>query len=116
MIDWLIWLNLAWLIGHELDAIQQHEWRFFAQPFTIDDDHAYQIFTLLHVPAMVLILWAMALPAFGIGLSVFLIVHALVHFALRNHDLITFDSALSRLMIYAPIPTSIVYFFLVYTG
>jgi hypothetical protein len=83
---------VAVLLVHELDAIRQHEWRFFFAPVTISDESAYQLFTALHVPLFAVILVYASSPVFQIGFDVFAIVHLLLHLGLRNHPLIEFDS------------------------
>lgn len=112
MANWMALLflnNLAWLMAHELDAIYQGEWRFFNIPFQLDDDIAYRLFTLLHVPLFILLIWAIPSKAFQIGFDIFVIGHALVHWLLRNHPKITFNAWFSRVLIFAPFITSIIH-------
>lgn len=98
--DLLFLAGLACLLAHELDAIQQQEWRFFFARIPISDRAAYQWFTGLHVPLLVFILWNLPSPSFQIGLDVFLMIHAVLHGLLRNHPLIRFNSGFSRLWIF----------------
>ena len=86
-------------IGHELDAIQQEEWRFFFAKVPISETAAYQLFNAIHVPAYIWMIVVWQSPAFQLGFSLFAIAHAGVHFALRNHPLINFDGWFSRLWI-----------------
>lgn len=94
-------------MAHELDAIQQEEWRFFNLPFALDDELAYRIFTLLHVPLFIIMMLMLENLTFQIGFNIFLIAHALLHWILRQHPQVNFDSDLSRLLIFAPVPTAI---------
>lgn len=96
---WLFLVNVVWLIIHELDAIDQQEWRFFFGSF-MSDQAAYRLFTALHVPLLVFILANAANREFQIVFNLFLIVHAGLHFALRQHPLILFRSTFSRGWIY----------------
>lgn len=101
--------NLAWLMAHELDAIYQGEWRFFNIPFQLRDEIAYRIFTLLHVPMFIALIWAISSEAFQIGFDIFIIGHAIVHWLLRNHPKVTFNSYFSRVLIFTPVITSIIH-------
>lgn len=98
--DLIFLTGLACLFVHELDAIQQKEWRFFFAPFNLSDEHAYPLFIALHVPLFVLIVANVHTQSFQIGLDTFLIVHAMLHWLLRNHPHINFNNAFSRLWIF----------------
>lgn len=88
------------VIGHELDAIQQHEWRFFFAKIPVSDQTAYQVFTALHVPLSIWIIWVWQNPSFQFWFDIFLIAHAGVHWLLRNQPLITFNNWFSAVWIY----------------
>lgn len=105
-------VNIAWIMAHELDAIRQEEWRFFNLPFALEDEFAYRIFTLLHVPLFVGLMFAIPNPVFQIGFNIFVIAHAIVHWLLRHHPQVNFDNGFSRLLIFAPVPTSILHLIL----
>jgi hypothetical protein len=87
------------LLVHELDAIRQGEWRFFFAPTAISDESAYRIFTALHAPAFVLLLGSMNSSVVQLAIDSFAIVHGLLHFGLRNHPLVEFESWFSRFWI-----------------
>jgi hypothetical protein len=91
---------VAFLLVHELDAIRQHEWRFFFVPVTVRDESASRIFTALHAPLFAVILVYANSPAFQIGFDGFAIVHGLLHLGLRNHPLLEFDDWFSRVWIF----------------
>lgn len=114
-ISLLFLVNIALLNAHELDAIQQHEWRFFPFLRPFSDATAYRIFVAAHVPLLVLILANLESRPFQIGLDVFLIVHAGLHYALRNHPLITFNNPFSRLWIYGAALVSALHLLLLFT-
>ena len=98
--DLLFIVNIAFLvIAHELDAIKQQEWRFFFSRIPVSDETAYRIFTALHVPLVIVILWNLHSFRFQIAFDTFLIIHAGLHWALRNHPLIDFDNWFSQLWI-----------------
>jgi hypothetical protein len=110
---------LVFLVGvgalmlHELDAIRQQEWRFFFGWTGMDDASAYRLFTAVHLPLFVLIMALLPDARFQIGLDVFLILHALAHFILRNHPAIQFNNPFSRLWIYGGALVAIVHLILV---
>jgi hypothetical protein len=84
------------LLVHELDAIRQREWRFFFAPLPVSDETAYRVFTALHAPLLVVILLSLESPLFRVGVDSFAVVHGVLHLALRNHPLVSFDSWFSR--------------------
>lgn len=96
-------------MAHELDAIYQGEWRFFNIPFQLADSTAYRIFTVIHVPLFILILWAMPSEKFQIGFDIFIIGHALPHWVLRNHPELHFNNWFSRILIFVPVISSIIH-------
>ena len=98
--DLIFLIGLTLLLVHELDAIQQHEWRFFFAFTRLGDETACRLFTALHLPLFVFMLWNLSLPAFQIGFDLFLIIHAGVHWLLRNHPKITFNHWFSRQWIF----------------
>lgn len=98
----LVFLSgITFLFLHELDAIQQKEWRFFLSWTNIHDESACRLFVALHFPLFLLILWNLPSERFQMGLDIFLVIHALLHILLRNHPLIHFNGRLSRLWIFA---------------
>ena len=108
-------LGLSFMTMHEMDAVRKREWVIISQPLKLDDTLAYRVFTLVHLPALMLMFWALPSPNFQIGLSIFMIFHAMVHFALRKYQHFTFDR-FSYLLIYAPIITSVLHLLLVYNS
>ncbi len=93
-------LNITFLTIHELDAIHQHEWRVFFAFTGLSDEAAYRLFTALHVPLLMFIFWNLQIRPFQIGLDIFLIIHAGLHWILRNHPLVTFNNWFSRIWIF----------------
>jgi hypothetical protein len=93
-------LTVAFVTVHELDAVRNHEWRFFFAPFRVSDEPVYRVFTALHVPLFAFVLTLYSLPAFQTGFDVFAVAHGGLHLALRNHPLVEFSGWFSRLWIY----------------
>lgn len=90
---------LTFLVVHELDAVRQQEWRFFFAPVPVSDDTAYRVFTTLHVPLFVLVLWFLESPLLQVGVAGFALLHGILHFLLRTHPLLAFESWFSWLWI-----------------
>jgi hypothetical protein len=105
-------INVAWLMTHELDAIQQHEWRVFPFLTPFSDIAAYQIFTVLHIPLFTFIMWNLQSPWFWIVFDLFLIVHAGLHWLLRNHPKLEFKNRLSNLLIFGAAPLGLLHLIL----
>ncbi len=111
--DLLFLTGFAFLaIGHELDAIQQKEWRFFFALVPISDENAYRIFTALHIPLFIWLAVSWHSPVFQFWFNIFLIAHAAVHWLLRKHPLIMFDSWFSRFWIYGGAVLGVAHLFL----
>jgi hypothetical protein len=98
--DFFTILGLSALLLHELDAIQQQEWRFFFGWTGMSDTTAYRWFVAAHLPLILGLLAGLGLPVVQYGLAIFLILHAGAHTLLRNHPLIQFNGLFSRLWIY----------------
>lgn len=100
-VDLLFIINVAFLVvAHELDAIQNQEWRFFFALTPLSDQVAYRLFTIIHVPLFVFIVWNLQSVQFQLGFNIFLIIHAGLHWILRNHPKIKFNNWFSRLWIF----------------
>lgn len=81
-------INISLLFIHEMEAIRYKEWRMFIILKDMDDNKAYQIFLLAHIPLYVLILFILFLPIKKIGFyitDVFLILHLIIHIFFIKH-------------------------------
>ena len=90
-------LGLAFLFTHELDAIDQHEWRFFF-PW-LEYRTGYRLFAAAHIPLFMLICLNLPARNFQIGFDLFVIVHVGLHWWLRDHPRIEFKGIFSWVMI-----------------
>jgi hypothetical protein len=99
--DSLFLLIVTFLFCHELDAIRHYEWRLFAFINRLDDDTAYAVFAILHMPLFGLFLWFTAHPAtwFFIAVDSFAIVHMGLHWWFRTHPRYEFRGFVSNLFI-----------------
>ncbi|TDQ64111.1 hypothetical protein ATL17_2124 [Maritalea mobilis] len=108
MADWVFLTCYALMIGHELDAIQQKEWRIFPGTNLLPDQMGFQVFTVLHVPLFVLLNWlfflasAEVMAKAKIGFAIFAILHIGAHWLYRHHQEYRFHSPLSKFLIWAP--------------
>ena len=92
-------LVLALFIAHELDAMQRHEWRIFPILRNLPDAVAHLLFTLVHVPLLVVFFWlmnnALAQQWFRPALSAFAMVHVWLHWLMRHHPRYELNNRLS---------------------
>lgn len=100
LLDVIFLSTVIAFFNHELDAVKQEEWRFFFQPFGMKETTAYRTFVFAHVILFGVILWFMDSPDFRIGLAIFAIIHAILHWVLRHHPNINFSSIFSGIWIY----------------
>jgi len=97
---------LAMFVGHELDAVAQHEWRLLYVLRAMPDALAQDIFVLAHVPIVFLLVWLgwhsveRVRSVTRMGCAVFMMVHAGLHWRLRDDPLYTFHSATSMFLIF----------------
>ncbi len=89
MADFLFYLAFATLVAHELDAVLKHEWRFLFVLRALPEATARRTFVLLHVPLVALLLWLVShfsqtvQIVSQVGLDIFMIVHAGLHWRLE---------------------------------
>ena len=68
----------------------------------MEDEKAYHIFLLLHVPLYVILLWLLFSPASQVAyyvVDIFLLAHMLVHLGFRKHPANRLDGTLSKVII-----------------
>jgi hypothetical protein len=100
-VAWVLFVSVvSFLLVHELDAVRQREWQFFFAPLPVSDETAVRIFTAVHAPLFVVVLGSLESPTARIVIDSFAIIHAGVHFGLRNHPLVAFGGLFSRFWIY----------------
>jgi hypothetical protein len=106
MLDLLFYLAFAGLLSHELDAVHKHEWRLLFVLRNMPDEQARDAFILIHVPALVLLLWllnhsdiAVRTPAM-LALDGFMVIHAGLHWRLSSNPKYEFNAPISRLLIF----------------
>jgi len=99
----LIFTNLSLLVMHEMDAIHCKEWKIFIFFENISDRKGYLIFSILHFPLFIAILFLTKYQfeiMFWI-LNIFLVFHSILHLFFRNHKFNHFQSKYSIFLITA---------------
>lgn len=102
---WVLMLCVSFFLGHELDAVRQAEWRLLYGFRDLPPHVAEAWFMLLHVPLLALVLglcWHRHRATREYSrrlLTGFTLVHAGLHYHLRDHPLNSFDSLLSQALI-----------------
>ena len=78
-------ISVGLFFTHELDAISNHEWRVLPLTSWLPDEYGNMVFLFLHIPLFA-ILVALITSAnekvrirSKIGISIFLLIHALLH-------------------------------------
>ncbi len=108
MIELMSILGLTILTVHEFDAVRQKEWSMFWYLNKLNDEFAYWIFTLLHIPIYFFVFWGL----FGAGaekalvftdfINLFFIIHLLLHIGFIKHRNNNFNSFYSWVLIIIP--------------
>ena len=109
-------LELALLLTHEMDAIRGKEWEMFIILKDMDDERAYSIFMLMHIPLYTIILALLFSNHIRIGLyivDVFLIAHTLVHIGFRKHPANKLNNTISKYIIQIAGVLSIIHLLLI---
>ncbi len=99
-------LALSFLLTHEMDAVRRYEWQVF--PFLAgirNDQHGYILFTSIHIPLYLFLLWgvfshgATTNQSFVYGVDSFCIIHVLLHLVFRTHPNYQFNNWFSWTLI-----------------
>ena len=106
MRDVAFYLGLGSLLTHEIDAIPNHEWRGLPLLGTLPDETGMLVFIAAHVPLFAVLIALVASKDERIrrysrlGISAFLVVHALLHVLSAGAPTYELASRLSRLLIF----------------
>jgi hypothetical protein len=104
-LDRLFALMLALILGHELDAVAQAEWRLLPGLSLLPDEAAGPLFVALHVPlvaALVVGLFVSGEPRrrhVRLGFAAFMTLHVVLHATLEVPGVSSFDDVSSRAFI-----------------
>ena len=100
--DVLFLLLLSTFFVHEMDAVRRKEWRMFAGLNRLKDENAYLIYTLLHLPLYVVVLYMLLTSYYPLLykiIDIFAILHLLLHILFRKHPGDEFKSGFSMILI-----------------
>ncbi|MEM9621645.1 MAG: DUF6713 family protein [Pseudomonadota bacterium] len=112
------YLAMAFLLTHELDAVQHAEWHLLFVLRTLDPPWAYSAFVLLHIPIVFVLLWlanhanALIRLRFRLVTAGFTLIHAAIHFRLVGSPEYTFEGWLSNGLIFGSAVLGSVYLLL----
>jgi len=104
--DLAFYLGLGALFTHEIDAIPNHEWRGMPLLGTLRDESGMLVFIAAHVLFFAVVIALVAskderVRRFSrLGISAFIVVHALLHLLSAGAPTYEFSSRLSRLLIF----------------
>lgn len=83
---------------HEMDAVRCKEWKLMKFICDINDELAYRIFNIFHLPLYLVYILVVLTAAdtylynFFIGFNIFLIFHAILHYYFKRYPHNTFNS------------------------
>ena len=106
MRDMAFYLGLGSLFTHEIDAIPNHEWRGLPLLGAVPDETGMLVFIAAHVPLFAVLIALVASKdervrrLSRLGISAFIVVHALLHVLSAGAPTYEFSSRLSRLLIF----------------
>lgn len=114
----IFYLGIATLFTHELDAMQNHEWRLLLDDFLLSDLYWKNIFLFVHIPLFASLIAVVASTKekirnrSRIGISIFLIFHGLLHILFSSHLSYEFISIPSNILIFGGALFGILYLLL----
>lgn len=81
--------GLSFLLLHEMDAVRCREWRIFPGLSMLSEESGKRVFLFSHVPLFYILLQQLVNKAnptdFATALSIFMIVHAVLHLLFLLH-------------------------------
>jgi hypothetical protein len=114
------YLGMGTMFTHELDAIPNHEWRVLPLISWLPDEYGMIVFLIIHIPLFATLI-ALAANANDkirvpgkLGISIFLVIHGILHASFMGHASYEFASALSNIIIFSGALLGIVYLILEY--
>lgn len=108
------------LFTHELDAMSNHEWRVLPLTSWLSDEYGMMVFLLVHIPLFAVLIALVASTNDKIrlrtryGISIFLVVHGLLHLFFMGNTGYEFTATLSSIMIFGGALLGILFLLLEY--
>ena len=106
MKNFIFYLGVGLLFTHELDAMTNNEWLVLPITSWLPAESGKLVFVLSHVPIFAILVGLIASKNENtqrktrLGLSIFLVIHGVLHAAFIMHDKYEFHSLLSNSLIF----------------
>jgi heme/copper-type cytochrome/quinol oxidase subunit 3 len=106
MKDFIFYLGMGALFTHEIDAMQNHEWRVLPILRMLPDELGMAVFVVAHVPIFAILISLVASANVRVRsrsrffISGFLVLHGLLHALFVSHPNYEFSSVLSNTLIF----------------
>ena len=102
----IFYIGMSTLFTHEIDAIINHEWRLLPLLGWLTDEYGEIVFILIHIPLFAILIALVASTNIKtrslsrIGISIFLVIHGLLHVVFMRSTSYEFTSTLSNILIF----------------
>lgn len=118
----IFYLSLGTIITHELDAMTNHEWRVLPLTNWLKDEYGLLLFLFFHIPLFAILVALVASTnqtirtRTRIGVSIFLVVHGLLHILFIGSINYEFKTVTSNFLIFGGAVLGLVYLLLEYVN
>ncbi|MDH5257022.1 MAG: hypothetical protein OEX07_03410 [Gammaproteobacteria bacterium] len=102
----IFYIGMSTLFTHELDALINHEWRLLPFIGLLSDEYGEMAFIFIHIPLFAILIALVASSndkvrtRSRVGISVFLVIHGLLHVLFMGNVSYEFASTLSNVLIF----------------
>jgi hypothetical protein len=106
MKNFFFYLGFAMLATHELDAVSKHEWRVLPLTSWLSGEYGFIVFLLIHIPLFAVLVALIASLdqtvryRSRIIISLFLIIHGVLHLLFMRHTAYEFLTVYSNFLIF----------------
>lgn len=100
------YLGAGTLFTHELDAVLNHEWKVLPLTSWLPDEYGALVFIFAHIPLFAIVLWLISHQKESIRfrsqiwISIFLILHGMLHLLFVGNVNYKFNSLSSNILIF----------------
>jgi hypothetical protein len=118
----IFYIGMSTLFTHEIDAIINHEWRLLPLLGWLTDEYGEIVFILIHIPLFAILIALVASTNIKtrslsrIGISIFLVIHGLLHVVFMRSTSYEFTSTLSIILIFGGALFGAAFLLLVFMG
>jgi len=113
-----LYLGIAFLFSHELDAVKNHEWRIIPGLNLLSEEVGETLFLLFHIPLYTLVIASVASlnmerrDRAGLVICSFFVAHAVAHYLFSEMPAYEFSSLVSDILILGAAISGVAYFVL----